>query len=211
MAPASVRAIPSQRQTTAAPCPRDRDAERWRKARKLAAARKSPLWLMETANYLSYGVEQASYAEGPIWAQKIHWALTAGNCEVVCYWALFFDKKGEALIYKDPNTDAPYEITPKYHHFKHYARFVRPGMVRVSATCSDDTILVSAFRHNGGEEDRKAARTHKGLTSAKRAGAGAKRRSSRPRAKSSVSAISAAGKAPARISVLSTIETPRKM
>lgn len=123
-----------------------RDADRWKTAWNLARRNKCPLWMMETANYLSHGITPASYEEALIWAQKIHWALVEGNCEVVCYWALFFDKKGESIIFKDPKSNDPYLITPKFYTFKNYARFVRPGMVRVSAKCGDEKILLSAFR-----------------------------------------------------------------
>jgi O-glycosyl hydrolase len=123
-----------------------KDPERWRKARAFAMNVKRPLWLMETANYLSFGSKPASYDEAMIWAQKIHWALVAGSCEVVCYWSLFFDKPGEALIYCAKSEDEKYEVTPKFYTSMNYFRFVRPGMVRCAAGCEDQGVLVSAFR-----------------------------------------------------------------
>lgn len=129
----------------------DRDAERWRKARDVARGHKRALWLMETANYLSSAIDRGSYDEAMIWAQKIHWALTQGDCEVVCYWALFFDKPGEALIYCKESEHDEYEITPKFYTSMNYFRFVRPGMVRYTAQCEDEDLLVSAFRGEGGE------------------------------------------------------------
>lgn len=130
------------------------DPGRWRKAREFAKDVKRPLWLMETANYLSYGSAPGSYDEAMIWAQKIHWALVAGNCEVVCYWSLFFDKRGEALIYCAKSEDEKYEVTPKFYTSMNYFRFVRPGMVRYAAGCEDQGILVSAFREPGEEKMR---------------------------------------------------------
>lgn len=127
----------------------DRDPERWQRARALASRHKRALWLMETANYLSYGTEKGSYEEALIWAQKIHHALVAGGCEVVCYWSLFFDKRGEALIYSAKSEDERYEVTPKFYTSMNYYRFVRPGMVRYTARSSDSGILVSAFRARG--------------------------------------------------------------
>jgi O-glycosyl hydrolase len=84
--------------------------------------------------------------EAIIWAQKIHWALVAGDCAVVCYWQLFFDKKNEALIYCAKSQDEKYEITPKFYTSMNYYKFVRPGMERCTATSSEKDVLVSAFR-----------------------------------------------------------------
>ncbi len=128
----------------------ERDPERWREARALARRFGRPLWLMEAANYLSYGVEPASYEEAIAWAQKIHHALVDGNCEVVCYWSLFFDKKGEALIYCAETGSDEYEITPKFYTSMNYYRFVRPGMVRCTASCTDRKVLASAFKSKDG-------------------------------------------------------------
>ena len=65
---------------------------------------------------------------------------------MVCYWSLFFDKKGEALIYCAKSEDEQYEITPKFYTSMNYYRFVRPGMVRCGAESPDEALLVSAFR-----------------------------------------------------------------
>ena len=132
----------------------DRDPERWRAARLVARAAGRPLWLMETGNYLSWGLEAGSYDEALIWAQKIHHALVEGDCEVVCYWALYFDKEGEALVYASESGALEYRITPKFYTSMNYYRFVRPGMVRVTAECPDGELLVSAFR--GADADRAA-------------------------------------------------------
>jgi len=127
----------------------DKDAERWRAARELAVKYGRPLWLMETANYLSHGIEPASYEEALVWAQKIHWALVEGHCEMVCWWALFFDKKGESLIYCRESECEEFEITPKFYTSMNYFKFVRPGMVRCEAAGADG-VLASAFRGSDG-------------------------------------------------------------
>ena len=131
----------------------DRDAERWREAKALAVRHNRALWMMETANYLSYGVDKGSYDEAVVWAQKLHHALVAGDCEVVCYWSLFFDKRGEALIYCAESEDKNYEVTPKFYTSMNYFRFVRPGMVRSTAKCTSADILVSAYRSKEGAGD----------------------------------------------------------
>ena len=98
---------------------------------------------METANYLSTRITKGSYEEALVWAQKMHSALVDGDCEVVCYWSLFFDKKGEALIYCPKSEARNYEITPKYYTSMNFFRFIRPGMIRCSAClflCSYDFV-----------------------------------------------------------------------
>jgi O-glycosyl hydrolase len=121
------------------------DAKRWREARKLARRSGRALWFTETANYVSYGVEEGSFEEAIIWARKIHHALADGDCEVVCYWSLFFDKIGEALVYCPQNGSNEYAITPKFYTSMNYFRFVRPGMTRVRAASSDPDLLVTAY------------------------------------------------------------------
>lgn len=128
----------------------NRDSKRWRKARKLAGKGKHALWFMETANYLSYGVESGSYEEALLWAKKVHYALVDGDCAVVCYWALFFDKRGEALLYCAKSGTKDYEITPKFYTSMNYFRFVRPGMIRCTARIvGGQGLLISAFRSAG--------------------------------------------------------------
>lgn len=131
----------------------DKDAPRWRTARALAEKYKRTLWLVETANYLS-GAVPGSYDEAILWAQKIHWALTEGDCELVCYWQLFFDKKGEALIYCPKSEAKNYEITPKFYTSMNFFKFVRPGMVRSSAATNAKGVLVSAY-HDPREKGRR--------------------------------------------------------
>jgi O-glycosyl hydrolase len=141
----------------------DRDPARWREAKALALRYRRGLWMVETANYLSWGTEAGSYDEALIWAQKIHHALVEGDCAVVCYWSLFFDKRGEALIYSPRSEAEEVEITPKFYTSMHYYRFVRPGMIRCTATPSVPGLLLSAFRkEKGGEGDRVIVMVHPG-------------------------------------------------
>jgi O-glycosyl hydrolase len=128
----------------------EKDAERWRTAHQLAEKYKRSLWLMEVSNVFSFTVP-GSYEEAFIWAQKMHWALVEGDCAVVCFWQLFFDKKGEALIYCEKSEAETYEVTPKFYTSRNFFKFVRPGMERVTASSSDKEVLVSAFRTAAGE------------------------------------------------------------
>jgi O-glycosyl hydrolase len=132
----------------------DKDPAAWRTAREIARETGQPLWLIETANYLSYEVRQGSWLEALIWARKIHHALVDGDCEVVCYWALFFDKVGESLIYCRKDGLDTYQISFKYYTSMNYYRFVRPGMVRKGAFSADGDLFATAF-----ENEADGART----------------------------------------------------
>jgi len=128
-----------------------RDAQRWRSARKAVADSGRPIWFMESANVGPNRPEPGGWDEALLWAQRIHHALVAANAEVVCYWQLYFDKKGEALVYAARNNARRYEITPKFYTSMNYYRFVRPGMVRVNVR-GGRGLLVSAFRAPDGAQ-----------------------------------------------------------
>jgi O-glycosyl hydrolase len=123
----------------------EKDVERWRAARDLAREHGRRLWFMETANYLSVDVKEGSFEEAIIWARKIHHALADGDCEVVCYWSLFFDKIGESLVFCRETGLNEYTITPKFYSSMNYFRFVRPGMRRVTTSSADPGLFVTAF------------------------------------------------------------------
>lgn len=130
------------------------DPERWANAWKMAQEARRPLWFMETCNVGKEGPEPGSYQEALIWAQKVHYALAVGNCEVVCYWALYFDKPGQALVYAERTDGDDYHVTPKFYTSMNWYRFVRPGMVRIDAEHEDERLLVTAFRNPQGAKPR---------------------------------------------------------
>ena len=49
------------------------------------------------------------------WARHVHLALVEGECSAVLFWGLYFDKKGEALLYAEKSKAGKYEITPKFY------------------------------------------------------------------------------------------------
>jgi len=122
-----------------------RDALRWHTARKAVAKSGRPLWFMESANIGPDAFEPGGWDEALLWAQRVHHALVGANAQVVCYWQLYFDKKGEALIYAAKSDADSFEITPKFYTSMNYYRFVRPGMVRVDVR-GGPGLLTSAFR-----------------------------------------------------------------
>jgi O-glycosyl hydrolase len=121
----------------------------WREARKLVARYRKPLWMTEFSNYSGAfsGREQGTWKEGLAWARHVHLALVEGECSAVLFWGLYFDKKGEALIYAKENKAEKYEITPKFYTSKNWFRFVRPGAYRVDCLPAEGKLEASAFWH----------------------------------------------------------------
>ncbi len=128
-----------------------RDALRWHTALRTVADSGRPLWFMESANVGPEPTEPGGWDEALLWAQRIHHALVDASAQVVCYWQLYFDKKGEALIYAAKSGVRNYEITPKFYTSMNYYRFVRPGMVRVNVPRKPG-LLTSAFRAPDGPQ-----------------------------------------------------------
>jgi glucuronoarabinoxylan endo-1,4-beta-xylanase len=121
----------------------------WREARPMFAKLGKPLWLTEFSNSTGAfsGKEQGSWAEALAWARHMHLALVEGECSAVLFWGLYFDKKGEALIYAEKNKAENYEITPKFYTSKHFYKFIRPGAVRLECSPTEGILEASAFWH----------------------------------------------------------------
>jgi glucuronoarabinoxylan endo-1,4-beta-xylanase len=135
-----------------------------------------PLWMTEFSNYSGAfsGRRAGTWEEALAWARHMHLALVEGECSAVLFWGLYFDKKGEALVYAKENKAEKYEITPKFYTSKNYFRFVRPGAVRVACSPSEGRLECSAFWHderrelvvvviNPGKAEHHAALSVKGL------------------------------------------------
>ncbi len=153
----------------------------WRKARKVVAPYRKPLWMTEFSNYSGAfsGKQQGSWKEALAWARHVHLALVEGECSAVLFWGLYFDKKGEALLYAAKSKAGKYEITPKFYTSKNYFKFIRPGAVRVASAPTEGALEVSAFWHpkrkelvaviiNPGKKEKFAAFQVKGLRAPKR-------------------------------------------
>ncbi len=121
----------------------------WRETRALVAPYRKPLWMTEFSNYSGAlsGQDQGSWREALAWARHVHLALAEGECSAVLFWGLYFDKKGEALVYAKENKAEEYEITPKFYTSKNWFRFVRPGAVRLRCTPREGALECSAFWH----------------------------------------------------------------
>jgi glucuronoarabinoxylan endo-1,4-beta-xylanase len=128
--------------------------QKWRKVRKVVAPYKKALWMTEFSNYSGAlsGRNPGSWPEALAWARHLHLALVEGHCSAVLFWGLYFDKKGEALIYARDSRAQEFEITPKFYTSRNYFKFIRPGAVRVAGSAGSSVLEVSAFWHQQRKE-----------------------------------------------------------
>ncbi len=149
--------------------------QKWRQVRKVVAPYNKTLWMTEFSNYSGAlsGRNPGSWPEALAWARHLHLALVEGRCSAVLFWGLYFDKKGEALIYARDSRATKFEITPKFYTSKNFFRFIRPGAVRVECSAGNSPLEVSAFWHqqrreyvavliNPGRRQRQASLVIKG-------------------------------------------------
>lgn len=94
----------------------------------------SAFWKSAVLPYgLQYWMTETS-GESPDWvgaravAEKMHQAFTGGNASAYVYWSISDKDAGSKFSLRGANTD-----NPKYHAFKMYSHWVRPGAVRVQA------------------------------------------------------------------------------
>jgi O-glycosyl hydrolase len=84
------------------------------------------------------------------WASKMHVLLTTGGVNAIDYlWGFFGEKYATDALVSIDFDDGVYRghrLTPVGAIMGQYARFVRPGSVRVEATSSTDEIAVTAYR-----------------------------------------------------------------
>lgn len=113
--------------------------------RKLASRYRLPVWMTE---YSSSGY--TDWSSSMDWAQKMHLLLAEGEVDAIDYlWGYFGQKYGTDAMVSIQFADGRYvshRVTPVGWITAQYARFVRPGDVRVGATSSSKNVLVTAYR-----------------------------------------------------------------
>ena len=78
-------------------------------------------------------------------AVDMHEYLVLGNFSSWVYWQISGNTGGSNPgLYTLMNDGKP---TPKYYAAKHFYRNIRPGAIRVEATCESDSVLISAYKH----------------------------------------------------------------
>ena len=117
----------------------------------LAAKHNVPLWMTEHTQTPDY--------EGSMkWAKEIHELITTYNVSAVdAMWGFFGDWAMPVFNEEDPiqvrfdakSHYASHRLTSKFYVGGQFARFVRPGYVRVAAPSTDPSILSSAYFGDG--------------------------------------------------------------
>jgi O-glycosyl hydrolase len=112
--------------------------------RALATKYDLPLWMTEYSSD-KYGDWRSSMD----WAEKMHLLLAGGEVNAIDYlWGFFGEKYGtDAMISIDFQNEryVRHTVTPVGWITAQYARYVRPGDVRVGATSSSRDVSVTAY------------------------------------------------------------------
>lgn len=103
-----------------------------------------PVWMSE------YSANSYAHWPGALgWATTVHELLTEGGVSAVDYlWGFFGSQEQPHTLISMRMDDGRYlshAKQPVYHLTAQYARFVRPGCVRVNATSPGAHLLVTAF------------------------------------------------------------------
>ncbi|MDP4183196.1 MAG: glycoside hydrolase [Bacillota bacterium] len=103
------------------------------------------IWLTEVSNL---GNNDASITDGLKWAKEVHDFMTVTQGNAWCYWwgACYKTSVGEGLIRMDMNAKT-YTVDKRLYTIGQYARFVRPGWQRFSATANPVSgVYVTAYK-----------------------------------------------------------------
>lgn len=103
------------------------------------------IWMTEISDMNG---NDLSINDGMKWAKEVHDFMTIAQGNAWCYWwgACFKTHNGESLIQMDVNAKT-YKVAKRLYTIGQYARFVRPGWVRVSATTSPVSgVYVTAYK-----------------------------------------------------------------
>ncbi|MGQ9619666.1 MAG: T9SS type A sorting domain-containing protein [Bacteroidales bacterium] len=90
------------------------------------------LWMTETSDFEKKGYELAFSM-----AKSLYLALKFGQISGWIYWTI-----ADYVIKEN-------KLTKLGYAFKNYYRFIKPGSIHVASNCSDESILVTAFKKSG--------------------------------------------------------------
>ena len=99
-------------------------------------------WMTETSGHI------ANWQGALKMAADIHDYLVNGNFSAWVYWQLSGGSEDNIEHSGKYNLLVAGNPTPKYYAAKHFYRYVRPGAIRLETESPDDSLLVSAFRHD---------------------------------------------------------------
>jgi glucuronoarabinoxylan endo-1,4-beta-xylanase len=103
------------------------------------------IWMTEISNMNG---NDPSITDGLKWSKEVHDFMTVTQGNAWCYWwgACYKTSVGEGLIRMDMNAKT-YTADKRLYTIGQYARFVRPGWQRISATASPVSgVYVTAYK-----------------------------------------------------------------
>jgi len=103
------------------------------------------IWLTEISNMNG---NDPSITDGLKWSKEVHDFMTVTQGNAWCYWwgACYKTNNGEGLIRMDMNSKT-YTVDKRLYTLGQYARFVRPGWQRFSATANPVSgVYVTAYK-----------------------------------------------------------------
>jgi O-glycosyl hydrolase len=108
------------------------------------------VWESEWADFNPFDPtwDDGTPASGMVWAQRIQSALTTANVNAFSYWwgaSASTANSGLIRLQGDSVT-----TTKRLWAFGAFAKFIRPGAVRIGATSADTGVTVSSFRNRDG-------------------------------------------------------------
>lgn len=105
-----------------------------------------PLWVTEWSKLRKD--KEKGIDESLTLASHIHEALAFGNVNAFLYWGYWWDEVTPQGLIIASGLDSYYETTKRYFMFKHFSKFIRPGMVRIDAGSDLPTLKVSAYKND---------------------------------------------------------------
>jgi glucosylceramidase len=111
---------------------------------KIQPTYKVPVWVTEYSKLNKD--KETGIDESLTIARHIHDVLTIGNANAFLYWGYWWDSGPQGLITAS-GFDSYFEPSKRYYMFKQFAKFVRPGAVRIGASATGTGLQVSAYEN----------------------------------------------------------------
>lgn len=111
----------------------------------LAEKNNLPVWVTEISATTPLDM---SMNDGLQWAATFYDYLTQANVNAIVWWAGAMPAgNNESLILLNKNRKE-YDITKRYDVFGNYSRYIAVGSKRIATRCSEDSLLLSAYKKN---------------------------------------------------------------
>lgn len=104
-----------------------------------------PVWVTEYAKLQKD--REKGIDESLTIANHINTALTVGNVNAFLYWGYWWDETSPQGLILASAFDSYFETTKRYFMFKQFAKFIRPGAVRIGIDAGSTGLGVSAYEN----------------------------------------------------------------